>query len=365
MSSGRQASRTASPSAGCGWPSFWRITIDGAAFALALKQPVIALEDAGHDLRREPRVAEADPLGADADRHGTDDACRRRRAPGAGDQPRRGGGPVDRRGEIVGLAQKLGHEGGSRPLVGLLRRADLLDAALTHHDDAVGQRHRLVLIVGDEDRGGADGALDLTQLDLHALAQLGVQIRQRLIEQQHARPDHQRAGERHALLLAAGHPARITLLIAGEPNHRQRGADALIALGARHAPHLEAKGDILGRRHMREQRIALEYDAEAAPGRMHRGQVLPLQADRTARGIEKARDHLQGRGLAAAGGTEEGDELALADRKAEIVDDGLRPELLADAIEIEMGHGLLFRCCDQLSARPRDSSAWSTPRASR
>ena len=27
MSSGRQASRTASPSAGCGWPSFWRITI--------------------------------------------------------------------------------------------------------------------------------------------------------------------------------------------------------------------------------------------------------------------------------------------------------------------------------------------------
>src|SRR5215216_5752610 len=49
-----------------------------AAFALALKQPVIALEDAGHDLRREPRIAEADPLGADADRHGTDDAYRRR-----------------------------------------------------------------------------------------------------------------------------------------------------------------------------------------------------------------------------------------------------------------------------------------------
>jgi hypothetical protein len=77
------------------------------------------------------------------------------------------------------------------------------------------------------------------------LAQLGIRVRQRLIEPQHARPDHQRAGERHALLLATGHAARITLLIAGEPDHRQRGADALIALGPRHAPHLEAKGDVL------------------------------------------------------------------------------------------------------------------------
>ena len=41
------------------------------------------------------------------------------------------------------------------------------------------------------------------QLDLHLLAQLEVERRQRLVEQQHLRPVRQRAGERHALLLAA------------------------------------------------------------------------------------------------------------------------------------------------------------------
>src|SRR4029079_3954576 len=39
-----------------------------ATFVLALEHPVIALENSGDDLRREPRVTETDPLGAHADR---------------------------------------------------------------------------------------------------------------------------------------------------------------------------------------------------------------------------------------------------------------------------------------------------------
>ena len=38
----------------------------------------------------------------------------------------------------------------------------------------------------------------------HLQPQLGVEIRQRLVEQQHLRLDRQRAGDRDALLLAAG-----------------------------------------------------------------------------------------------------------------------------------------------------------------
>jgi len=40
-------------------------------------------------------------------------------------------------------------------VVKLLWRSDLLDAALVQHDDAVGEFHRLVLVVRDEDRGEA------------------------------------------------------------------------------------------------------------------------------------------------------------------------------------------------------------------
>ena len=52
-------------------------------------------------------------------------------------------------------ADEAGDEPVLRVVVELLRRADLLDAAVVHHHHAVGQRHRLDLVVGDVDRGGA------------------------------------------------------------------------------------------------------------------------------------------------------------------------------------------------------------------
>jgi len=90
---------------------------------------------------------------------------------------------------------------------------------------------------------------------------------------------------------------------------------------------------------MRKQRVALKYDAEAALGRLHRGQITPLEPDRAARGIEETCDHLQRRGLPAARGTEEGDELPLSDRETEVIDDSLRTELFCDTVEFKKGHG--------------------------
>ena len=89
-------------------------------------------------------------------------------------------------------------------LVDLDRRADLLDAALVEHGDAIGHRQCLVLIVGDEDEGDADLALDLLELDLHLLAQFQVECAEGLIEEQHLRAVHERPRERDPLTLAAG-----------------------------------------------------------------------------------------------------------------------------------------------------------------
>ena len=57
---------------------------------------------------------------------------------------------------IDGLPMKLRDEDVGRPVIDLGRRADLLDAAVAHDDDAVGQRHRLDLVVGHEDDRGAE-----------------------------------------------------------------------------------------------------------------------------------------------------------------------------------------------------------------
>ena len=65
----------------------------------------------------------------------------------------------------------------------------------------VAQRQRLVLIVGDDDEGDADFALDRLEFDLHLLAQFEVQRAQWLVEQQHPWAPDQRSREGDALTL--------------------------------------------------------------------------------------------------------------------------------------------------------------------
>ena len=60
------------------------------------------------------------------------------------------------------------------------------------------------------------------QLLLHLLAQLEVERAERLVEQQHLRLVDERAGERHALALAAGELAGLARAIAGELDQLQR-----------------------------------------------------------------------------------------------------------------------------------------------
>ena len=91
-----------------------------------------------------------------------------------------------------------------RLLVDLARRADLDHAALVHHRDLVRERQRLALVVGDVDGGEIEFALQPLELGAHAVAQLGVEIGERLVEQEKLRLHHQRAREREPLLLAAG-----------------------------------------------------------------------------------------------------------------------------------------------------------------
>ena len=108
------------------------------------------------------------------------------------------------------------------PLVNLLRRADLLNATVGHDDDAVGERERLALVVGDVERGLAQSPLQLAQLPAHGETELEVEVRQRLIEQQDARLEHDAARNRDALLLAAGKLARITGCQIGQAHQLER-----------------------------------------------------------------------------------------------------------------------------------------------
>mgnify|MGYP003693904387 CR=1 FL=1 len=77
-------------------------------------------------------------------------------------------------------------------------------AALVEHADPVGDLERLFLVVRDEDRGDAHLALDAVDGAPQIDADLRVERAERLVEQQDFRAVRERAGERDALLLAAG-----------------------------------------------------------------------------------------------------------------------------------------------------------------
>ena len=120
-------------------------------------------------------------------------------------------GAGDGGGEQVGLAEEVGGERRARQLVQLGGRAELLDPSAVHDRDGVGHRHGLLLVVRDVHEREADLGLDALELHLHLPAQLEVEGAERLVEQQHRRPVDDGAGQRDALLLAAGQLRRLAV----------------------------------------------------------------------------------------------------------------------------------------------------------
>jgi hypothetical protein len=75
----------------------------------------------------------------------------------------------------------------------------------------------------------------------------------------------------------------------------------------------EAELDVLPHVEMREQRVVLEHHAEAAPRRRHVGDVLALDDDAPTIGRLESGEQPQHRGLPAARGPQQRDDLAARD----------------------------------------------------
>ena len=131
----------------------------------------------------------------------------------------------------VERADERRHERGGREVVDLERRADLLDPALAHHDDPIGQRERLLLVVGHVDRRDPELALDRPDLVAQRDADLGVERRERLVEQQDLRLDRERPRQRDPLLLAARQLVRVAAALLGQVDDLEQLGDALLDRG--------------------------------------------------------------------------------------------------------------------------------------
>ena len=114
--------------------------------------------------------------------------------------------------------------------------------------DLVGHAHRLGLVVRHVDHGDAERLLQRADLAPHLLAQLRVEVRERLVHQADLGLGDDRPAERHALLLAAGELRGLALEQLRQAEQLGDARQALRVLGGRLLAHLHAEQDVLARR---------------------------------------------------------------------------------------------------------------------
>ena len=101
------------------------------------------------------------------------------------------------------ISDERGDESVGGAVVDLVRRRELLQLALAHDRHEVGHRHRLGLVVRDVQRRRPEPLLQALDLAAHRRAQLGVEVRERLVHEEDRRLAHDRPRQRDALSLAA------------------------------------------------------------------------------------------------------------------------------------------------------------------
>ena len=189
--------------------------------------------------------------------------------------------------------------------------AHLLDHAAVHHHHPIGQRHRLDLVVRHVDRGGAHRLMHLLDLGAHLHAQFGVQVGQRLIEQEDLRVADDGAAHGDALPLAAGQGAGLAVQQRLDVQDARRLVHPALDLVLRELPQLQAKRHVVEHAHVGVERVVLEHHGDVAVARRHVVDDVAADPDLPGGNLFQPGDHAQRGGLAAAGGADQHHEFAI------------------------------------------------------
>ena len=192
--------------------------------------------------------------------------------------------------------------------------------AVADHRDAVGQQHSFERVVRDHHGGEAELVMQAAVILAQRVAGERVERAERLVHQHDLRARGDGARDADALPFAAGELRRQTVAMLGaiETHQLDQLVDARGDARVVPAEQLRRDRDVLRHRHVREQADALEHVADPPP--QHDGiggaHVLAFDAHGAAVGLGQPVDQAQQRGLAGAGRPDDGEEFALARRRA-------------------------------------------------
>src|SRR5262245_10861333 len=223
--------------------------------------------------------------------------------------------------EIVERALDLDLGDVTRSRQGDLPIADDARGGPRRHDHhAVGERDRLLEIMGDEQHRLAIGAPQIQQQVAHDLPRLRIERAERLVHQQYLGVADEHLHEAHALPLAARQHVRIARAELGEADAGEPSLRALARRRARDAGGLEPDRDVLQRGLPREQRVRLEQVAGLA---VERGERHAENVDAARGRRDQPGGDVEQRRLTAAGRADDGHELAVGHRKRGVFDRGI------------------------------------------
>ena len=218
------------------------------------------------------------------------------------------------------------------------RRAYLFNKPGAQHDNAVCERHRLDLVVGDIDHGHAEVAMQLGDLDAHLGAQFSVEIGQGFVEQEKLWLAHDRAADGDALALAARQLARLALQQRANLQNARSFINAGLDVSFIHLGHAQAKSDIVEHAHVRIKRVGLENHRDLAVGRGDTCDHTAINGNIALGNLLKSGDHPHQSGFAAARRADENDKFAFFRLKTDAIDNRNIAVAFYDAVQFEKGH---------------------------
>ena len=226
-----------------------------------------------------------------------------------------------------------------RPVVDVVRGADLLDLAVRHHADPVTQRHRLHLVVGHVDRGHRQLAVQALEVPAYLGPQLRVEVGQRLVEQERLGPAYERTTHGHPLPLATRELAGLAVEQLVDVEQDRRLAHPPVDLGPGRTALTEPVGEVLVDAHVGVERVVLEHHRDVALPRSQPGDRPAGDLDLPRRRLVEAGEESQRGALAAPRRADQDQELPVRDGQVEPLQrHHVSAETAGDADVLHFGH---------------------------
>ncbi|MPM41469.1 hypothetical protein SDC9_88124 [bioreactor metagenome] len=215
---------------------------------------------------------------------------------------------------------EAGHEEVAGGVVEGDRAVDLLQDPVGEHRDPVTERHRLDLVVGDVDGRHPQAGLQRGDLRTGRHPQLGVQVRQRLVHQEHLGLADDRPAHRDPLPLTTGQGLGLALQVLLQTELLGRGQHPGLALLVGDVLHLEREAHVVRDGHVRVERIVLEDHRDVAILGGQIGDLAVPDPDGPPGHLLQTRQHAQGGRLAGPRRAHQYHELPVADLQVQPVD---------------------------------------------